>query len=68
MLPQQVNIRSEASTSGMVQQVSQIFASLEFVEAKLALEQEFSKKDLGQLHHFLGISVQYQPISQFLSQ
>jgi hypothetical protein len=38
MLPQQVNIRSEASTSGMVQQVSQIFASLEFVEAKLAYQ------------------------------
>jgi hypothetical protein len=29
---------------------------------------EFSRKDVGRLHHFLGISVQRQPIALFLSQ
>jgi hypothetical protein len=33
-----------------------------------ALPQEFPMKDLGQLHYFLGISVQHQPINLFLSQ
>jgi hypothetical protein len=33
-----------------------------------ALQQEFSMKDLGQLHHFLGICVQHQPTGIFLSQ
>jgi hypothetical protein len=33
-----------------------------------ALQHEFSMKDPGQLHHFLDISIQRQPISLFLSQ
>jgi hypothetical protein len=33
----------------------------------LVLQQEFSMKDLGQLHHFLGISVQHLPTNLFLS-
>jgi hypothetical protein len=32
-----------------------------------ALQREFSMKDLGQLHHFLGISIQRRPTSLFLS-
>jgi hypothetical protein len=32
------------------------------------LQREFSMKDLGQLHHFLGISIQCQPIGLFRSQ
>jgi hypothetical protein len=31
------------------------------------LQREFSMKDLGQLHNFLGISEQRQPTSLFLS-
>jgi hypothetical protein len=34
----------------------------------LALQWEFSKKDLGQLHHFLGIFVHRQSTGIFLSQ
>jgi hypothetical protein len=33
-----------------------------------ALQHEFSLKDLGQLHHFLGMHVQHTPSSLFLSQ
>jgi hypothetical protein len=33
-----------------------------------ALQQEFSLKDLGQLHHFLGMQVQHTPSGLFLSQ
>jgi hypothetical protein len=32
------------------------------------LQQEFSMKDLGQLHHFLGMHVQHTPSGLFLSQ
>jgi hypothetical protein len=33
-----------------------------------ALKQEFTKKDLGALHHFLGVSVQHQADRLFLTQ
>jgi hypothetical protein len=33
-----------------------------------ALKQEFTKKDLGALHHFLGVSVQHQADGLFLTQ
>jgi hypothetical protein len=33
-----------------------------------ALQHEFSMKDLGQLHHFLGMHVQHTPSGLFLSQ
>ena len=32
------------------------------------LQHEFSMKDLGQLHHFLGMQVQHTPSGLFLSQ
>ena len=34
----------------------------------VALQQEFSMKDLGPLHHFLGISVSWRPDGLFMSQ
>jgi hypothetical protein len=33
-----------------------------------ALQQEFSMKDLGELHHFLGVAVQRRSDGMFLSQ
>jgi hypothetical protein len=33
-----------------------------------ALQREFAMKDLGPLHHFLGITVEHRPDGQFLHQ
>jgi hypothetical protein len=33
-----------------------------------ALKREFAMKDLGPLHHFLGVSVQHQADGLFLTQ
>jgi hypothetical protein len=44
-------------------------SSTEFLQRTISsLQRKFSMKDLRQLHHFLGISVQRQPIGLFLSQ
>jgi hypothetical protein len=46
-----------------------IASSTELLQQSIsALQRGFSMKDLGQLHHFLGISVQHQPTILFLSQ
>jgi len=41
---------------------------LSFDESSRPIQQEFSTKDLGQLHHFLGMEVQHHGDGMFLSQ
>jgi hypothetical protein len=46
-----------------------IASSMSFLQRIIkALRQEFSMTDMGSLHHFLGVSVQRQSDSLFLSQ
>jgi len=43
-------------------------SSQQLLERVISLQQEFAMKDLGQLHHFLGVTVETRPSRLFLHQ